>query len=895
MPNVYRCWLSSPSIGLSDERRACPLLTTILVYILAFSLSGCGVLVLNRANAGSLLPQPSSVNFGAVSIGQTASTTVSLLNESSAAVEVTQLNLTGQRFSVVGPSSLPVTIAVGGTYTLSVQFNPEAVGTATGQLTIATSTSGTPVISLSGTGTSGTDSAALNALSCSSGAITGSGTDACTVGLTASAPSGGLIVDLLSSNAAVTVPSTVTVPAGAASAGFTASAAPVSTAQTATMTASAGGVFKNFTMQLNAAILALSINATNVAFGDVVVNTSATQPVTLTSTGILPVTVNVATLTGAGFTLPGAALPATLSLGQEATLNIEFDPAAVGTAAGQLVIDSNSSTDGTAVISLSGTGTPPAVAIAISPASVSTPVGAAQQFAASVTGTSNTAVIWTVSGTGCSGATCGTISSTGLYTAPSAIPSPATVTIMANSVSDPTKSASATVAIVQPAGATYYLAPAANGGNDSNSGLSVRSPWLTPDHAVNCGDVIIAAPSAAYAYANFQTFGSVTCSAGNNIAWLECAIFDGCKIRLSGSSTIGIWIGTSYWGVQGWEIDGASVSTGSCIYVQPYGSANIHNIIVANNILSRCGLSGFSSAVNGKHGVDYLSVVGNVAYANSGGSVNCSSGFSVYEPVESDSLPGTHIYVSGNFAYLNVNGNPCGGGAPIDGEGLIFDTFDGSQTGLPTPYAAQAVADNNIFVANGGRGLIAVGNKTGSGPFSHIYLRRNTLWGNNTDLNQTGTYCGELLISAAQNVEAQLNLAQTTSSTGCGSNLLYVYYVGASYSTVNLSNNLGYSASGQNIGTNNNTGFTSGPNNTFSNPQFANPGAPGVPSCGNFSSVPACMATVIANFTPKNPAAAGYGYQIPSGTPDYDPLFPQWLCNVDLPAGLISMGCKTSP
>jgi hypothetical protein len=242
-----------------------------------------------------------------------------------------------------------------------------------------------------------------------------------------------------------------------------------------------------------------------------------------------------------------------------------------------------------------------------------------------------------------------------------------------------------------------------------------------------------------------------------------------------------------------------------------------------------------------------------------------------------------------------VNGNPCGGGAPIDGEGLIFDTFDGSQTGLPTPYAAQAVADNNIFIANGGRGLIAVGNKTGSGPFSHIYLRRNTLWGNNTDLNQTGTYCGELLISAAQNVEAQLNLAQTTSSTGCGSNLLYVYYVGASYSTVNLSNNLGYSASGQNIGTNNNTGFTSGPNNTFSNPQFAKPGAPGVPSCGNFSSVPACMATVIANFTPKNPAAAGYGYQIPSSTPEYDPLFPQWLCNVDLPAGLISMGCKTGP
>jgi hypothetical protein len=36
------------------------------------------------------------------------------------------------------------------------------------------------------------------------------------------------------------------------------------------MTASAGSVVKNFALQLNAAIFALSINATSVAFGDVV-------------------------------------------------------------------------------------------------------------------------------------------------------------------------------------------------------------------------------------------------------------------------------------------------------------------------------------------------------------------------------------------------------------------------------------------------------------------------------------------------------------------------------------------------------------------------------------------------------------------------------------------------
>jgi hypothetical protein len=276
-----------------------------------------------------------------------------------APIQITQLNLTGQSFSVVGPSNLPVTIAAGGTYTLNVQFNPAAAGTATGQLTIASnsSTTGTPVINLSGTGTTGTGPAALGALSCSSGAMTGPGTDACIVTLTDAAPGGGLTVNLSSSNSAVTVPSTVTVPANATSAGFTATVSSVAAAQAVTMTASAGSVFKSFALQLNAAILALSINATSVAFGDVQVNTPATQPLTLTSTGTVPVTIGAATLTGTEFTLPGAAFPATLSPGQTATLNIEFNPTAAGAATGQLTITSNSSTNGSAVIGLSGTGT----------------------------------------------------------------------------------------------------------------------------------------------------------------------------------------------------------------------------------------------------------------------------------------------------------------------------------------------------------------------------------------------------------------------------------------------------------------------------------------------------------------------------------------------------------
>src|ERR1019366_1027575 len=116
---------------------------------LPFALSGCGgSIVVNGAGAGALTASPNTVTFGAVSVGQKASTSLSLLNGSSAPVEISQLNVTGQSFSLAGPSNLPVTIAAGGTYSLNVQFNPAAAGTAAGQLTLVSNSSstGTPVI-----------------------------------------------------------------------------------------------------------------------------------------------------------------------------------------------------------------------------------------------------------------------------------------------------------------------------------------------------------------------------------------------------------------------------------------------------------------------------------------------------------------------------------------------------------------------------------------------------------------------------------------------------------------------------------------------------------------------------------------------------------------------------
>lgn len=438
---------------------------------------------------------------------------------------------------------------------------------------------------------------------------------------------------------------------------------------------------------------------------------------------------------------------------------------------------------------------------------------------------------------------------------------------------------------------TYYLAPEATGGNDSNNGTSTNTPWLTPNHAVVCGDVILAA-AGIYSAANFSygKWGAVACAGGNNVAWLKCEAFDACKFAANGFY-VAMAVTQSYWGVQGWEVTAIGDTDACFTAYPPSSSVQIHHIIFANDVANGCHNSGFTSGNNGNAGVDYLVVVGNIAYNASQSSQSCASGVSVYQPVQSDSLPGTHIYVAGNFSWNNFDANPCGGGAPSDGNGILIDTPDGSQGGLPSPYAAQIVVENNILIANGGRGFEVFNNSAGSARAA-IYARHNTLWGNNADLNETNNLCGEMTINVALNVQELFNLAATNATNGCGGHPLYAYYVAQGGSTDLVYNNLGWAASGAYSAISSSPGFSYGPNNLFgANPMFVNASAPGAPNCEGASSAPHCMAAAIADFTPTTAAAVPYGYQIPGAVQTYDPLFPQWLCNVNLPPGLVTMGC----
>jgi serine protease len=110
----------------------------------------------------------------------------------------------------------------------------------------------------------------------------------------------------------------------------------------------------------------------------------------------------------------------------------------------------------------------PAIEVAVCPQTDSINAGASQSFSATLANTSNAAVTWQVNGIAGGNATVGTISGTGMYTAPTAVPSPATVTVTAVSAADTTRSAAAQLTITAPA-------PSKSGGGGSLEWLTLAA------------------------------------------------------------------------------------------------------------------------------------------------------------------------------------------------------------------------------------------------------------------------------------------------------------------------------------------------------------------------------------------------------------------------------------
>jgi hypothetical protein len=132
------------------------------------------------------------------------------------------------------------------------------------------------------------------------------------------------------------------------------------------------------------------------------------------------------------------------------------------------VADSKVSSSAALTITAPGT----AVKVVVSPASQTVPVNHTQAFTATVQNDPQSkGVTWTLSGSGCAGALCGTLSNSAsasgasiAYTAPANAPSPASVTLTATSVTDRQSSGSTNITVFAiPANLGVTLSPKRGG------------------------------------------------------------------------------------------------------------------------------------------------------------------------------------------------------------------------------------------------------------------------------------------------------------------------------------------------------------------------------------------------------------------------------------------------
>jgi hypothetical protein len=106
---------------------------------------------------------------------------------------------------------------------------------------------------------------------------------------------------------------------------------------------------------------------------------------------------------------------------------------------------------------------PPSITVVVSPSTANVRTGASYPFSATVSGTTNTAVTWSVNGTSGGNSALGTISSAGNYTAPAALPSPNTITIRATSVASTSATATSAVTLLNPTPVLTGIKPASVG------------------------------------------------------------------------------------------------------------------------------------------------------------------------------------------------------------------------------------------------------------------------------------------------------------------------------------------------------------------------------------------------------------------------------------------------
>jgi hypothetical protein len=449
-------------------------------------------------------------------------------------------------------------------------------------------------------------------------------------------------------------------------------------------------------------------------------------------------------------------------------------------------------------------------------------------------------------------------------------------------------------------------------GSDSNNGLTAATAWATPYHAVNCGDVIVA---AAGSYGDMQSWGKVSScpstsggidgTGGVYFATMLCggtyvgACYITTKTSTSGNGTA-FDVTTSNWAIEGWYVNTSQHGTA---FSADGSQGLIHHVAFINDISANNNTAGFQSDDGGKagsHGVDYFAVVGSIAQNSAGQTCNAAIdgvGINSY-----DTNAGTHVYFYGDFSYANHNVT-CENIS--DTEDYMFDTWDFHDVNN------QGVIANNIGYDADRMCIQTYEQNSTPRPTPTIKIYNNTCFRDN--------------LYEADNLDAEINIATTETMT-------YIVKItdNVAYQPLSVSNNGGGVAAFALYNTTSsaftNTGNYYRANNssckfpycnstydaetwgalgtlgtsTYTNPAFTNTtdllaNHVGVPNCNAFVNVTQCMGwnantstlttpSVIADLiataigsSPYYSAVATLGYQLPSTTCAANADYPTWL------------------
>jgi hypothetical protein len=347
----FSVWFDSPTTGKSSGT------------LTAEATGGVSPAVINLT--GTVVPPPLSLSaaptplsFSNVMVGATLAQTLAIANIGTSDITISQISSTAKDVTVSG-ITLPVTLSATQALNLTVQYKPLTPGAVSGSVTLSDATGASFSVSATGNGLQGILTVGpsriafgnvVDGLSNSQQVqITNTGTGTLTISQATISGSGfsinGLNLPLVLAPGQGTSFSVLFAPqsagAVAGSLKFDSDAISSSTA----IALSGTGI---------APVRTLSVSQTSLDFGSVAVANTSSQAVILANTGNTNVTISQVTENGTGFALAGAATPIVLSPGQTASITANFNPAAAGSASGNISVVSDA-TGSPSNISLTGT------------------------------------------------------------------------------------------------------------------------------------------------------------------------------------------------------------------------------------------------------------------------------------------------------------------------------------------------------------------------------------------------------------------------------------------------------------------------------------------------------------------------------------------------------------